>query len=79
MNTNFGHDITRANFARGHCLFQFDLCSDFCIKTDPKGAHGLTRLSIRFAKELPEPVNVIIFAKFPVLMTVDKTRNIVVY
>ena len=77
--TNFGHDISREDYAKGFCLYVFDVCLNHCEKTDPKGKRGRTRLEIKFAKGLPEPATVIVLAKFPGLMEIDGSRAIKIY
>ena len=37
---------------------------------------GHVRLSIRYAKALPETINVLVYAKFPELVTIDHTGSV---
>ena len=41
-----------------------------------KSAKGHVRLSMRFATAIKETINVIVYAKFPDIMSIDKARNI---
>ena len=43
-----------------------------------KPAKGHVRLSMRFATAIEETINVIVYAKFPEIMSIDKARNITV-
>ena len=37
---------------------------------------GHVRLSVRYAKALPEIINILVYEKFPELVTINQTRSI---
>ena len=41
-----------------------------------KSPRGRVRLSVRFSKALGETLNIIVYAKFPKIMTIDQARNV---
>ena len=43
-----------------------------------KAAIGHVRLSVRFASAITETINIIVYAKFPEVMNIDKARNVTV-
>ena len=43
-----------------------------------KSIKGHVRLSIRYAKALTETINVIVYAKFPEILTVDQSRKVTI-
>lgn len=75
-NDNRGNSISRDDFKTSHCIFAFDLTNDA-----DDGAHwevikeGNTSLEIEFGSDLPQVgVQVIIYAEFDNLMTLDRNR-----
>ena len=73
---NFGHYITRDDYIRGNCLYVFDLCQNHCEKIALNVKRGHTRLEVKFAEALPEAVTMVVMAKFPGMMEIDKTRTV---
>ena len=41
-----------------------------------KSIKGHVRLSVKFAEALTKTITIIVYSKFPEIMTIDKTRNI---
>ena len=41
-----------------------------------KSPRGRVRLSVRFSKALAETINIIVYAKFPEIMTIAQARNV---
>ena len=71
--------IIRYNdFPGGYALYLFDIQSFLSGSVMSKSPKGHVRLSARFAKALPETINIIVYAKFPEIMKIDKTRSITV-
>lgn len=73
---NTGNNITRADFGKTHCIFAFDLTDD-----SSDGSHwspireGTTSVEIQFGQNLPASgVQVIIYAEFDNLLSIDRNR-----
>ena len=79
LNDNKGHGIKRTAYKDGFALYAFDLTPDM---TD--GAHvdlikhGSLRMNLQFTKELPETVNVIVYAEYDNILQIDRARNVIV-
>ena len=77
MGHDRGNHISRDEYADGFTLFAFDLTPDL-----DKGGHfhlvkqGNLRLELHFATQLPETINVIVYAEFDNVIEVDKARNV---
>ena len=72
-----GNYITRDEYANGYCLYVFNINgTNLQENQTPLIKKGHTRLSMRFDKSLPENCTIILYAKFPSLMKIDETRNI---
>ena len=71
VGENFGNYIQLTDYPRGYALYRFEVGED---ETAVKA--GNTRMEISFAKPLPEVVTVVVYARFPSLLRVDKSRNI---
>ena len=70
-------DVTREDYAKGYALFCFDLTPDLgesdhysLVKT------GSVRLGVTFAEDLPNTVNVIVYAEFQNVLEIDRNRNV---
>ena len=76
--TDFGNGITPKEYAAGHTLFVYNLDPEF-----KRGKYlnlvkrANVRLEMRFAKPLPETVNVVVYAEHPSLFEVDIARNVI--
>jgi hypothetical protein len=68
---NFGNDIQIRDYPRGYALYRFDLGEEHHIVKK-----GNTRLELSFSTKLPHVVTVIVYAHFPALMRIDKSRKI---
>jgi len=70
--------ITLENYPNGYCLYKFQISqavgdSDFVSLA----RRGTTKLIIKFRKPLKEGVTLIMYARFPRIMQIDKSRNVV--
>ena len=78
VNADRGIDVKRGHFGNGYALYVFDLTADMC-----EGAHidpikyGNLRMEVHFAKQLPQPINVVVYAEFDNLIQIDRARNVV--
>lgn len=66
--------LTREDFKNGSCLYIFNPEGDLNDRTSQR-AH--IRLELKFSDALPETCTVIVYAKFPSLMKIDASRNVV--
>lgn len=72
-----GMQISRSDFPNGYCLYAFDLTPDLAA-----GQHisplkqGNLRIGLQFAQPLPVTVNLILYAEFDSLITIDNNRNV---
>ena len=70
--------FTRREFKDGFCLYAFDIqpeIREHCLQVVKRGH---TRLEMKFAQPLPEAVTIICYSKFPGLMSIDHSREVVV-
>jgi len=65
--------IERTEFGGGYTLFCLDLEEEQDRYTV---SQANTRLVIKFAKPLPQPMNLVVYGRFPSIMEVDHMRNI---
>ena len=70
--------IRYSNYPRGYALYLFDIQSFLSGKIMSKSIKGHVRLSIRYGKALTETINVIVYAKFPEILTVDQSRKVTI-
>lgn len=75
-HTDFGHNISREDYPNGYSIFVFDLCLNNCERVNPQTMKKHTRLEVKFAEALPEPVTLIAYAKFPGLVEIDEMRHV---
>ena len=74
---NKGNSINLSHFKTGHCIFAFDLSPD----EDDGGDHwdlvkeGETMINIHFSTATTTAVEVIVYAEFDNLLTIDQYRN----
>lgn len=82
----FGHDyntldtipITLRQYPNGFCLYRFQITDS--TEDDEMVSftrRGNARLVLKFRKALEENVIVLIYARFPKVMQIDKTRNVI--
>ena len=73
-----GNEIDRLQYQNGYTLFGFlvdpSAPSDLHYWPLPKTGHS--RFEIKFAKALPESVNLFMYAVFPDCLEIDSSRNI---
>ncbi len=76
---NFGFDVSLYEYAHGFCAFSMNIQPQTYEADDfwPLVQKGNVRLQIRFGKELPEAVTLLVLAKFPSYFSVDQSRNII--
>jgi hypothetical protein len=74
---NKGNAVNLSNFKTGHCIFAFDLSPD----EDDGGDHwdlvkeGETMINIHFSTATTTAIEVIVYAEFDNLLTIDQYRN----
>ena len=68
--------IKASDYPQGYALYLFDVQSFISGGVMTKALKGHVRLSVRFANALQETINIIVYAKFPEIMTIDKARNV---
>jgi hypothetical protein len=76
---NKGNGVTRQRFKNGHCIFAFDLSPDEDDGSDHWDLvkEGSTSINIHFSAVAPAGgIEVIIYAEFDNLLTIDRTRNV---
>jgi hypothetical protein len=75
--TDFGNGLTPSDFAKGYTLFAYNLDPDL-----KRGKYlnlvkrANVRIELRFAKALPETINVVVYAEHPAIFEVDQARNV---
>ena len=77
-----GNDITLGDYAKGYTLYAFDLLPTTStisgvLNQFPIIRRGNLRLDLTFNKALPSNVTLLALGKFPSMLTIDHTRNIV--
>ena len=76
LNSKSGIIINPTDYPDGYALYLFDIQSFLTGSVMSKSPRGRVRLSVRFSKALGETINIIVYAKFPEIMTVDQARNV---
>ena len=72
-----GNYISRKEYPEGYTLFAFDLTPDLEVEghfNTPRA--GPMRLALRFARPLPQTINVIVLGEFENTIEIDRDRNI---
>jgi len=78
FNTNKNNGITMEMFEKeGYSLFTFNLTPDFDMSTVQAPRDGNLRLDVKFAKALPDPINVIIYGLFDSSMQIGKNKQVI--
>ena len=68
--------IRLLEYPDGYCLYVFNINSaEENLRPSPQFGH--TRLSMRFAKALPEAVTVVVYALFDATIKIDSTRTVI--
>eukprot|EP00057_Strongylocentrotus_purpuratus_P003423 XP_003726621.1 PREDICTED: uncharacterized protein F54H12.2-like [Strongylocentrotus purpuratus] len=74
-----GNQITRTDYDKGYTLYAFDMTPDLstgdCFNLRK---HGNVRLEMQFARELPETVNVMVYAEYESVIEIDRNRNVII-
>jgi len=66
-------NITYQEYKKGYCLYVLNVDPYYSFNTKRKGH---CRLELGFSKPLPESVTVILYATFPEVLNIDKSRNV---
>ena len=75
--TTFRKDVnvSYSEYKKGYCLYVLDIDPYYSFNTKRKGH---CRLELGFSKPLPESVTVILYATFPEVLNIDKSRSVFV-
>jgi hypothetical protein len=75
-----GNYVTPHDFANGYGLFCFDLTPDLSSSAQYWSVQrtGNMSINLRFGKELPHNITVIVYSEFDNLIEIDKFRNVIV-
>ena len=76
LDSKSGLIIKPTDYPDGYALYLFDIQSFLTGSVMSKSPRGRVRLSVRFSKALAETINIIVYAKFPEIMTIDQARNV---
>ena len=76
LDSESGIIIKPGDFPDGYALYLFDIQSILSGSVMAKSPRGRVILSVRFSKSLGETINIIVYAKFPEIMTIDQARNV---
>lgn len=77
-NTNMNNGITMDDFAnKGLALFTFNLAPDFDMFNTQAPRDGNLRLDLKFAKPIPDAINVIVYGIFDGEMQLGKDKQVV--
>ena len=71
-----GNDISRVDYPYGYTLYMFRLIPDHLPPFMSSLTRGNVKIQGTFDTPLPENVTLLVYAKFPSMMTVDSARNI---
>lgn len=77
---NEGIDISRYAYAKGYCLFAFDLTPDLsanCFTHWNLVKHGTVRIEVRFARPLASTINCIVYAEYDNVIEIDSARQVI--
>lgn len=72
-------DISLDESKKGYTVYVFDMEKTKEPSIRNTLSKGASRLTIRFGKALPEPVNVICYGVFDSFVTVDEPRNVIIH
>ena len=74
--TDEDFDLNRSEYPKGFALYAFNLSTDSEDAYDILKS-GSIRIDMKFAKALPQTINVIVYAEFQNIIQIDSTRNVV--
>jgi hypothetical protein len=78
MFADSGNLISREDYGKGYTLYAIDLTPDLTSSEHFNPVQtGNVRLSIQFARALPNTVTCLVYAEFESLIEIDKSRNII--
>ena len=75
-NKKKGLVINLLEYDKGYTLFLFDVQSYLSGKNNSKSMKGHLKVGMRSSKALAETINVLVYGKFPEILTRDHTRNV---
>ena len=67
--------ITRSEFTDGFTVFYYEISKMRKGSLAPQ-KRGLLELDLRFGRELPNPITILVYGRFPAMFKIDETRNI---
>ena len=74
---NAGVFCNREEYAKGYTIVIFDLASEVSeADVQPLGKKGNLQFEVRFQEELPEAINIILYASFSGELHIDKARSV---
>lgn len=76
--TNNGNYISKDDFGNGYTIFTIDIDANHTKDYVSLSRRGHSRLVIRFAESLPEPICIIAYGQFYSNFQIDKARNIII-
>ena len=76
LDSKSGIIIKPTDYPNGYALYLFDIQSFLSGSVMSKSLTGRVRLSVRFSKALAETINIVVYAKFPEIMSIDQSRNV---
>ena len=71
-----GQLISKKDYPNGFCIFVFRLQSQSGGDLYSREKSGNLRIKLKFSKALKENVTVILYAKFPEVVTINGSRNV---
>lgn len=77
---NEGIEIDREAYAKGFCLFAFDLTPDLsanCFTHWNLVKHGSVRIEVRFARALNATINCVLYAEYDNVIEIDSARQVI--
>jgi hypothetical protein len=78
MFADSGNLISREDYGKGYTLYAIDLTPDLTSSEHFNPVQtGNVRLSIQFARALPNTVTCLVYVEFESLIEIDKSRNII--
>jgi hypothetical protein len=77
--SNKGPGISHYDYPRGYCLSVFDLTADISSSQSylRPAQTGNLNLHIKFAKTLPKPITLIVYAEFQNSIEINKYRSVI--
>ncbi len=76
FDKKLGNGLTMVDYDKGYALYGFDIDCQDCSDYLPMSKKGHTRIDVKFAKALPESVNMIVYGHFPAVIKVDIARSV---